>query len=60
VRPGTCLPVETLQRPTLKKQPVTLSSQAYVGHRTATITLRPGQWMFYATPAKKTYFIVHS
>jgi hypothetical protein len=40
------------------KAPVTLSSKPHVGRRTVTLTLRAGQWMFYSTPGKKTFFVV--
>ena len=44
----------------LRKQPVTMSSKAHVGRSTKTVKLTPGQWMFYSSPGKKTFFIVHS
>ena len=44
----------------LNREPLTLSPRGYVGKRTATVTLKAGQWMFYASPAKKTFFIVHA
>ena len=47
-----------LQQP--RKQPVTLSSKAHVGRSTKTVKLTPGQWMFYSSPGKKTFFIVHA
>jgi len=44
----------------LRKQPVTMSSKAHIGRSTKTVKLTPGQWMFYSSPGKKTFFIVHS
>jgi len=44
----------------LRKQPITVSSKAHVGRSTKTVKLTPGQWMFYSSPGKKTFFIVHS
>jgi hypothetical protein len=44
----------------LHRQPKALSGKAFVGKRTATVALAAGQWMFYATPGKKTFFIVHA
>jgi flagellar hook assembly protein FlgD len=42
----------------LGKAPVTLSGRAYVGKRSATVTLRAGQWMFFSSAGKKSYFAV--
>lgn len=47
-----------LQR--LSKQPVTLAGRLFVGKRTVTLTLQAGQWIFYSSPGKKSYFIVVS
>src|SRR6185312_12685768 len=44
----------------LRKQPITLSSKAHVGRSTRTVKLTVGQWMFYSSPGKKTFFIVHA
>ena len=44
----------------LRKQPVTMSSKAHIGRSTKTVKLTPGQWMFYSSPGKKTFFIVHA
>jgi hypothetical protein len=44
----------------LNKQPQTISGKAYVGRRTVTVALKAGQWMFYSSPARKTFFIVHA
>ena len=40
------------------KAATTLTAKAYLGRRTITVTLTPGQWMFYSTPGKKRYFVV--
>jgi hypothetical protein len=45
-----------LQR--LSKQPVTVSPRSFVGRRKVTLTLNAGQWVYYTSPGKKTYFIV--
>jgi hypothetical protein len=37
-----------------------VSGAGYVGKRSVTLTLKAGQWSFYSTPGKKTYFIVHN
>lgn len=37
-----------------------VSSKPFVGKRNVTLTLKAGQWLFYSTPGKKTYFIVHN
>ena len=43
------------------KSPATkVSSSSFVGKHSVTLTLKAGQWFFYATPGKKTYFIVHN
>ena len=42
----------------LGRQPVTLSGLAFVGKRSAIVTLKPGQWMFFSSPAKKHFFAV--
>jgi hypothetical protein len=43
-----------------KQQPAhTLTGGPFVGQRTSTLTLQPGQWFFYSTfTDRKTYFIV--
>jgi hypothetical protein len=46
----------TLQRQ--GKQPVPVSSRVFVGRRTMTLTLKAGQWLYYSTPARKSYFVV--
>jgi hypothetical protein len=46
----------TLQR--LGRTAVKLTGLPFVGRKTVAVTLNPGQWMFYSSPAKKTYFIV--
>ena len=46
-----------LQR--LGRQAVKVSGAAFVGkHARSCSTLRAGQWFFYSTPGKKSYFIV--
>jgi len=42
----------------LGKQPVTLTTPAFVGRHTATLTFKPGQWMFYSSTGKKSFFVV--
>jgi hypothetical protein len=42
----------------LGRQPVKVTGLPFVGRQTVTLTLAPGQWMFYSTPAKKSYFVV--
>jgi hypothetical protein len=42
----------------LGNQPVTLTGLAFVGRHTATLTLKPGQWMFYSSAGKKSFFVV--
>jgi hypothetical protein len=42
----------------LGRKPVKVTGRPFVGRQTATLTLAPGQWMFYSTPAKKKYFVV--
>ena len=42
----------------LGKQPVTLTGLTFVGRHTATLTLKPGQWMFYSSAGKKSFFVV--
>jgi hypothetical protein len=37
-----------------------VSSVPFVGKRAVRLTLKAGQWLFYSTPGKKTYFIVHN
>jgi hypothetical protein len=39
-------------------KPVTLSGRGFLGRRTITVALAAGQWMFYASPGKKSFFIV--
>jgi hypothetical protein len=46
----------TLQRQ--GKQPVPVSGRVFVGRRTMTLTLKAGQWVYYSTPARKSYFVV--
>jgi hypothetical protein len=45
-----------LQR--LRRKPETLTGSSFVGKRTVTLDLEPGQWLYYASPARKRYFIV--
>jgi hypothetical protein len=45
-----------LQR--VKQSPLTVSTKAHVGRRTVTVTLAAGQWSFYSSPAKRSYFVV--
>jgi hypothetical protein len=40
------------------RQPVTLTGLSFVGRRSKTLRLVPGQWLFYSSPAKKSYFVV--
>jgi hypothetical protein len=43
----------------LRKLPVTVSSVKFVGRRSVSVDLTPGQWLFYATvTGKKNYFVV--
>jgi len=42
----------------LGKAPVTLSGRTFVGKRAAKMTLRAGQWMFFSSAGKKSYFAV--
>jgi hypothetical protein len=44
----------------LGKAATRVSGASFVGKRTVTLTLSAGQWFFYSTPGKKSYFIVHS
>jgi hypothetical protein len=44
----------------LNREPRTLSPRAFVGKRTAVVALKAGQWMFYSSPGRKTFFIVHA
>lgn len=44
----------------IRKQAVTLSGLAFVGKRTVTVDLKAGQWMFYSSSARKSYFVVIS
>lgn len=49
----------TLQQ--ANQNPTTVSAVPFVGKRSATLTLRPGQWLYYPTfVGKKTYFLVTS
>jgi hypothetical protein len=42
----------------LRRSPLTVSSKPHVGRRTVTVSLAAGQWMFYSTPGRKTFFVV--
>jgi len=42
----------------LGKAPTLLTTAPFVGRRTVAVTLRPGQWIFYASPGRKSYFVV--
>jgi hypothetical protein len=43
------------------QDPTTVSTVPFVGKRSANLTLRPGQWLYYPTfVGKKTYFLVTS
>jgi hypothetical protein len=42
----------------LGRAAVKLTGAAYIGRHTVTMTLKPGQWMFYATTGRKSYFVV--
>jgi len=42
----------------LRKAPLVLSNVPFLGKRSVTVELRVGQWMYYATGRKKTYFVV--
>jgi hypothetical protein len=46
----------TLQK--LGRQALKLTGLPFVGRKTVSVTLNPGQWMFYSSPAKKNYFVV--
>jgi hypothetical protein len=41
-------------------EPTKVSSTGYVGKHSVTLTLKAGQWFFFSTPGKKSYFIVHN
>jgi hypothetical protein len=45
-----------LQR--LGKTATTVTTSAYLGRRTVTLVLGPGQWSFFSTPGRKRYFLV--
>jgi hypothetical protein len=38
--------------------PTTISDRAFVGRRTVTMSLAPGRWSFYSTPARRSTFVV--
>jgi len=40
--------------------PTKVSSAGFVGKHTVTLTLKAGQWSFFSSPGKKTYFLVHN
>jgi hypothetical protein len=40
------------------KAPVTVSGKGHIGRSTVTLTLTAGQWMFYSSPGKKSFFVV--
>jgi hypothetical protein len=40
--------------------PTKVSSTGFIGKHTVTLTLKAGQWFFYSTPGKKSYFLVHN
>ena len=42
----------------LKKQPVTVTGQSFVGKHTVTVTFDAGQWWYFSSEAKKRYFVV--
>jgi hypothetical protein len=43
----------------IRKPARTVSSPSFTGKRSMNLSLKPGQWFFYATfVGKKTYFIV--
>ena len=42
----------------LGAKPSTLTGTSYVGRRSVTLTLKAGQWVFFALPARKGYFVV--
>jgi hypothetical protein len=44
----------------IRKQPVTVTGVAFVGKHSVAIDLKAGQWMFYSSTGKKSYFIVHA
>ncbi len=48
----------TLQR--RGRKPVILSGRTFLGRRTVTLAFVAGQWMYYSSPRRKTYFIVVS
>jgi hypothetical protein len=37
-----------------------VSGASFVGKHSVTLTLKAGQWSFYSTPVRRTYFIVHN
>ena len=42
----------------LRKPAKTLTGLSFVGKRTVTVDLKPGQWTFYSPSGKKTDFTV--
>ncbi len=46
----------SLQR--LPGQPVTITATAFTGEKTVELSLRAGEWSFFASPARRTRFAV--
>jgi hypothetical protein len=46
----------TIQK--LGQQSVKVTGTTFLGQHSVTLTLKPGQWFFYSSPGKKSYFIV--
>jgi hypothetical protein len=44
----------------IRKTPVAVTGVPFVGKRSVTVTLKPGQWFFYSPAGKKSYFVVVS
>jgi hypothetical protein len=42
----------------LGKHAVKVTGPAFLGRHTVTLTLNAGQWFFYSSPGKKSYFVV--
>jgi len=46
----------TIQK--LGTKPVTVTAPSFIGRRSTTLTLKAGQWVFYSTSGRKSYFVV--
>jgi hypothetical protein len=42
----------------IKKQPITLTGEKFVGKKTVTVALDAGQWWFFSGGPRKTFFVV--